>query len=404
MLTLLRDRQFRVFWIASASSDLGMITYITVHGWLALQISDSPFWVGATAGMSGLTLTLFAVVGGVLVDRFSRRRLVVAAMAVRASVAIFLAVLILSGDIRLWHVLVAALIDGVLVSVQIPAMMTLTLDIAGRGRLMSATAARFAAMLVMGMVAPLLAGFVVSRFDIGWAYVISAAGYSGGVVAMLTLRPPRPATRPRTSPLQDLRQGVAYVLSTPTVRLLIAMVFVTEVFGWAHETILPVMARDVLNTGALGLGYLLAAGSAGGAVSTLFMASRGDVGRKSRFLFIGGFGFGVFLVLFAWSSTLWMSLLLLAAAYACVVIYETTVTTLLQTVVPDDLRGRVVSFQAMMWGVTGLAGFHTGAIAAAIGAPAAIAMGGAVVVVGAVVVLRVSGRFDRVPEVSGVVG
>ena len=193
MITLLRDRQFRVFWIASASNDLGMITYITIHGWLALQVSDSPFWVGATAGMSGLTLTLFAVIGGGLVDRFARRNLVVTAMATRASIAIVLAVLILSGNVRLWHVLVAALTEGVLVSVQIPAMLTLTLDIAGRGRLMSATAARFAAMLMMGIVAPLLAGFVVSRFDIGWAYLIIAAGYSGGIVGMLMLRPPRPA-------------------------------------------------------------------------------------------------------------------------------------------------------------------------------------------------------------------
>ena len=371
-----------------------MITYLTVHGWLALQVSDSPFWVGATAGMSGLTLTLFAVLGGVLVDRFVRRRLVVAAMALRASMAIVLAVLILSGDIRLWHVLVAASIEGVVVSVQVPAMMTLTLDIAGRGRLMSAVATRFAAMLIMGIVAPLVAGIVVSRFDIGWAYVIIAAGSSGGIVGMLILRPARPAPRPRTSPLQDFRQGVAYVFSTPTVRLLITMVFVTEAFGWAHDTILPVMARDELRVGASGLGYLLAAGSAGGTVSTLLLASVGDVGRKSRLLVAGSFGFGLFLILFAWSSTLALSLVLIAGAYASAILYETTVTTLLQTEVPDDLRGRVVSFQAMMWGVTGLAGFHTGAIAGALGAPVAISIGGAVVVMSAVWVARISGRFD----------
>ena len=193
------------------------------------------------------------------------------------------------------------------------------------------------------------------------------------------------------------------MFSTPAVRLLIAMVLVTEAFGWAHETILPVMARDVLDVGASGLGYLLAAGSAGGTVSTLLLASVGEVGRKSRLLVASSFGFGLFLVLFAWSSALPLSLVLIAGAYASALVYETTVTTLLQREVPDNLRGRVVSFQAMMWGVTGLAGFHTGAIAGAIGAPAAIAIGGAVVVVSAVWVLRVAGRFDKVPEVSGAV-
>ena len=196
---------------------------------------------------------------------------------------------------------------------------------------------------------------------------------------------------------------MAYVFSTPAVRLLIAMVLVTEAFGWAHETILPVMARDVLDVGASGLGYLLAAGSAGGTVSTLLLASVGEVGRKSRLLVASSFGFGLSLVLFAWSSALPLSLVLIAGAYASALVYETTVTTLLQREVPDNLRGRVVSFQAMMWGVTGLAGFHTGAIAGAIGAPAAIAIGGAVVVVSAVWVLRVAGRFDKVTEVSGAV-
>ncbi len=404
MLTLLRDREFRVFWIASLFNDLAMITYFTVHGWLALQVSNSAFWVGATAGMGGVALTLFAVLGGVLADRFDRRKLVVAALAARATVAVVLAVLILSGDIRLWHVLVAALIDGTLVSVKIPAMMTLTLDIAGRGRLMSATATRFAAMLIMGMVAPLLAGAVVSRFDIGWAYVIIAAGSSCGIAAMLMLHPVRPAPSRRTSPIQEFRQGIGYVFSTPAVRLLIIIIFATEGFGWAHETVLPVIARDVLDVGASGLGYLLAAGSAGGTISTILMGSMGDSGRKSRLLFLGGFGFGLFLVLFAWSATLVLSLALIAAAYAFAIVYETTVSTLLQTVVPDELRGRVVSFQAMMWGVTGLAGFHTGAIAGAVGAPAAIAMGGVVVMVSAVWAVRLSGRFDKAPEVSGVVG
>ena len=174
MLDLLRNRQFRLFWIAGAFADVGMITYFTVHGWLALEVTDSPFWVGATAGVAGLSMTICAVLGGVLADRMDRRQLVIIGMTVRAGLGMAVAALVLSDNIQLWHVLFAAVVDGVVVSFQVPAAMTLTLDIVGRARLLSATAARFAAMMVVGIAAPLLAGAVVSRLDIGWAYVMIA--------------------------------------------------------------------------------------------------------------------------------------------------------------------------------------------------------------------------------------
>ena len=383
MRLLLENKQFRIFWIAGVFSDLALITYFTVHGWLALQVSDSAFWVGATSGAGGLSLTMFSVFGGVLVDRFGRRSLVLVGLLIRFVIALALVALIMTENIALWHVLLAAFGEGLAVSFLMPAMMALTLDVAGRGKLLSATAARFA-----GIIAPLAAGSIVNSAGIEWAYVMIALGFSASAGFMLILRPPNPAKRTNSSPLEDLRQGVTYVIRTPQIRMLIAMIFITEAFGWAHESMLPVMARDVLDVGATGLGYLLAAGSAGATVTTVIIASMGDIRNKSNMLVGGCIGFGFFLVLFAWSQWLLLSLAFLAGAYAAVIVYETTINTLLQASVPDELRGRVLSFQTLMWGVTGLAGFHTGAIASAVGAPVTIAIGGGVVILNSLRIAR----------------
>ena len=174
-------------------------------------------------------------------------------------------------------VLVAAFGEGLAVSFLMPAMMALTLDVAGREKLLSATAARFAGMTVAGVIAPIAAGSIVNLAGIEWAYVMIALGFSVSAGFMLILRPPDPAKRTNSSPLEDLRQGVTYVIRTPQIRMLIAMIFITEAFGWAHESMLPVMARDVLDVGATGLGYLLAAGSAGATVTTVIIASMGDI-------------------------------------------------------------------------------------------------------------------------------
>lgn len=375
-------------------ADLALITFFTVHGWLALQVSDSAFWVGATAGMGGLSMTIFSMFGGVLVDRLGRRGLVLAGLSMRFAIALVLVALIMTDNIKLWHILASSFGEGLAASFLTPAMMALTLDIAGREKLLSATAARFAGMTAVGIIAPLAAGAVINGAGIGWAYVIIAGGYLASAGFMLVLSSTKPTRRKSSSPLEDLRQGISFVIRTPVVRTLIILVFITEAFGWAHESMLPVMARDVLDAGASGLGYLLAAGSAGATVTTVILASRSDVRSKSNLLVGGAMGFGFFLILFSWSTWLPLSLAFLAGAYASVVMYETTVNTLLQTSVPDELRGRVLSFQTMMWGVTGLAGFHTGAIASAMGAPIAIAIGGGVVILNSLRIARHRKQFD----------
>ena len=187
-----------------------------------------------------------------------------------------------------------------------------------------------------------------------------------------------------------------YVLATPAVRLLFLLMVTSELFGWAHEPMLPVMAGKVLEVGPTGLGYLLSAGSAGALLTSLILSAVGDIRRKGLALIMGYIGFGVFLIAFAASDWIALSLILIAIAYASVTLYETMMRTLLQTSVPDEMRGRVLSFQMFSWGFTGLSGFHTGMIATFIGAPIAITIGAGVLVLNGLRLIRsFAGRYNE---------
>ena len=401
MQLLLQNPRFRLLWISIAFNDMGVFLYFMVQGWLVLTLTDSPFWVGAAMGMIGLGMMTFSFAGGVLADRVDRRGLIIACQLAQTGYASLLAVLILSDRIELWHVLAVAFVDGGVAALKIPAREALTLDIVGRPHLLKATAANFTAMTLLGMAAPLIGGAVVETFHIGWAYAIWAGASLAAMIVLLPLRgiQPTPADG-RASHLREFTSGLRYAISTPVVRTLLMMVLVAELFGWAHESMLPVMARDVLGVGAHGLGYLLSIGAAGALVGTLVVSTLGDRWSKGRMMVVGLGGLGLFQVLFAVSSWFPASLALLGTAYALGVVFEANVVTLLQTSVPDRMRGRVLSFQAFLWGISWASGFHIGAVASAIGAPIAIAAGGGIVLLNGLRLLPSASRFGDTGEAA----
>ncbi|MGQ4808068.1 Enterobactin exporter EntS [Candidatus Entotheonellaceae bacterium PAL068K] len=396
MHLIIQNSRFRLLWASVAINYIGLMFYFTVHGWLALTVTDSAFWVGATSGMNGLGLVSLSLLAGVLVDRLNRKRLLLTAQLSQSVLAFVVAILLFTGQIRLWQVMLVAFLDGTLMAVKIPSHFALVLDVAGRENTLRATAANFVAMTAMGIAVPPLAGLVVDTLSMGWAYVAMGSAFVLSTLLLVFLQEVERAIREnRTSPLQELKEGIRYVLATPAVRALILMSLTSEAFGWAHETMLPVMAGKVLHAGPTGLGYLISAGSGGALVSTFILSNRRDVQHKERLLVGGYLGFGAFLILFALSSWLPLSLVLIALAYAMVAMYETTLSTLLQTTVPDEMRGRVLSFQAFTWGVTGSSGFYTGIIAMLLGTPVAIAMGGGVLVLNGLRMVRRSKRFHK---------
>ena len=214
---------------------------------------------------------------------------------------------------------------------------------------------------------------------IQWAYIVIGLAFifSSLVIPQITIRNQNNNTLLST-PWQDMRLGIRYVISTPIVPSLIILAIIAETFAWSHEVMLPVMARDVFDIGASGLGYLLSIASAGAAISMFVVSNIGNPQGKEKLLIFSYGLFGLFLILFADSPWITIAMALLALAYASAQVYETALSTILQTVVHDSMRGRVLSFQVFTWGLTGIGGFYVGAIAEFVGAPSAIMIGGGI--------------------------
>ena len=257
-----------------------------------------------------------------------------------------------------------------------------------------ATATNFVGMSIAGIIVPTFAGLVVESFDIALAYIIMGVAWLLGPITLLGLRDMRIAKELHKSPLQDFKQGMRYVFTTSTVRTLIIMGLLADFFGWGVEAMLPVMVRDVLHAGPAGVGYMYSAISLGILLSTLVISNAGEIKNKGVLLVAGYIGFGVFLVLFSVSPWLSLSLVLMGLAGLSVGAAETTMDTLLQTTVPDAMRGRVLSFRAFSIGLSGSSGFYTGAVALFLGAPLTIAFGGGVLILLGIRMIRgLSSRF-----------
>ena len=379
MFLILHNYKFRLFWVSMLFDDAGrMITPMAV-GWLVLVLTDSPLWVGISAGVAGLGLTLFSPIAGVLVDRYNRRYLLFVTLVGQMACALVMGILVHTNNVSIVSVLLLAFIMGLNGATRYSSVSALTLDLVGRSNLLKGVAANFFSMTIMGVVAPVAGGWIIRSLGVPYAYYLIVGVSLVSLVILMNLKGIEAPEKELSSHVEDLIEGAKFVFNTPIVRMLILAMLVSETFGWAVESMLPVIARDELSLGPEGLGYLMSAGAFGAVIPSIIISVVPDIKNKGMLMFIGLVCFGSGLVLFALSKQLYSSLLFIAFTMGSATVYESALSTLLQTSVPSNMRGRVLSFQTFSWGFSGMAGFHAGAIAALFSAPVAVAAGGVIV-------------------------
>ena len=404
-MILLENPGFRRLWISSFFSDIMIVVYVMCSGLLVLEITDSAFWVGAVFGFNGAALTICASIGGLLADRFYGRRHTLVAVAILIDMAgvLFIAILIAVNNILLLHVILAAVFSAVALAIRIPARNALTLDLVGKKRLINATAINLVSWQITAIGAPLLAGSIIVKYGMSWAYFLMAISTGFAFLSALTVNSshisvPVSDKLVNTGSFRIIVDGVKYVFTAPAVRSLILLAIVAESFVWSHESILAVMATKVLNVDAFGYASLLSVGAVGAVCSLIFISFSKQATARGLFLALTLGLFAISLLLFSFSPWFPVSLILIAIAYAFAMGYETIISALLQLVVPDEMRGRVLSFQTSSWGFTGLAGLFMGAIAGAFSASVAIGAGAIVVLVYLVINFRQLLKLDIFAE------
>ncbi len=354
-LGALSHRNFRLFLFGQGISLIGTWMQSVALGWLVLDITNSPFAVGLTQALRSMGVLLFTLYAGVVVDRVDKRQLIVWTQALQMLEALALAVLVWTGR------------------------QAFIVELVGKEDLMNAIALNSSMFNAARIVGPAVAGVLIGVAGVGMCFFLNGVSYVAVIACLLAMRLPPFVTRPMpSSAWEGVRQAVAFIRGDARVWALVALVAVFSVLGFPFIVLMPVIARDVLHTDARGYGLLMAAVGIGAMLGALGLAVQGPRVRKGVVLLAGGAAFGLLLVLFAAVRTIGVALALQALAGCAMIVTTALANTMLQTLVPDELRGRVMAFYAFVFvGMAPLGAFQAGLIAEHTGAPIAIALGGA---------------------------
>ena len=378
LLSSLSIPAYRWLWFNSVFGSMRLITVFVTRGWLVLELTNSPFWVGAAPAVRGIVQITLGLFAGVLLDRINRRSALFVSEIGATAVSAVLGVLVFTGQIELWHVIVGAVVEGMAMSVRWPAINTLIVQVVNRDQLLNASAAQMLGFNVGNVVASAVAGLVVATYGIEYGYFFSAVcGVVGAVCILWIVGDFRPKTVEKAEPVfQAIKEGLVYIGQYRALIWLIALGLLMALFGWSNLTMLPVMARDVLGQDASGLGYLTGVGAFGSLLSTAFVASLGDYKDKTRLVLVAGALTTAGIIAFSFSTWFALSLVLAGVMQAALMAFEVTLTATVLLITDDEMQGRVQGIYTQVFGFTWVGGVLLGSIAEYAGAPLAIALGG----------------------------
>jgi MFS family permease len=387
----MRHRNFRLFFFGQLISVIGSWMQSTAQQWLVYRLTGSQLSLGLVTFASFIPVLLLSLFMGVVVDRVSRRRLLLLTQSWFLLLALALAVLTFLGIVQYRHIIVLALLLGIGNALDMPARQAFNLDMVEHDDLFNAIALNSSVFNGARIIGPAIGGLVIASWGEGTAFGLNAVSFLAVIAGLLMMSLP-PFQRPaqRDTGLGDLKRGLAYLVGDRQVLGLVTMVAAFSVIGFPYAVLLPVFARDVLRIGVEGYGILMGAQGVGALAAALSLAILGDRRPKGRLLWLSRWMLAVAVALLGLSRTTALSMLALGLAGFALISQLAVTNTLIQLAVPDDLRGRVLS--AYTWALGGfwpLGALLIGALGDRLGAGNAVLVsaGGCLVltVVGAVV-------------------
>ena len=388
MFRALSNPNYRVFWIGAFLSNVGTWMQTVAQGWLVLQLTNSPFWLGLDAFMATAPGFVFTLVGGVFADLIDRRRLMLYTQVAAGIAAFGLAMLVATNVVNRWMVLGFSFVTGCCMALASPSFLAMTYDLVGREDLANAIAMNSTQFQLSRVVGPALAGVAFRIFGLAGCFFANALSFVAVVVSLSKVRPRTIAptavhsVRDRQALWRDLVEGFNYVRNRPRVSSLLILAAVNSFFGAPYFTMVPIYARDIFHLGATGLALLMGTAGAGAFFGALLVAYLGDFRRKGWFVLGGAMLFGICITNFALTTRLALSLTFLFGLGFALVVSVALINTLLQKLVTDQMRGRVMSmFILSFMGTMPLGNIIAGAVSSHFGPQRTLAVGGLVVTV-----------------------
>lgn len=364
MFSVFKYKDYTLFWIGGAFSNIGMWTLIHARLWLMNDLTDSEIMLGLVT-MAGLGPTIvLSVWGGVLADRINRLKLVVISRACFALLAFLTAGLIMSHIIAPWHLLAISLGTGFLLSFDIPSRQAMLPNLVDRNHMINAIALYSFLGVASSILGPGFFGPLVNLAGIEGLFILIGLSYLLTVYMMSMMNAQPHGQRPAVGNMtHDLLEGLYYVKTHKGIFSLLIMGIVTGIFGMSFITLLPVFAKDILQSGVNGYSLLLFSLGFGGLVGVILVAGFAKSKSGSVFLISGGIGFSIFLLAFSQSTSMVTALILIGLLGLFELVFQTMNKILVQSMVDEKFRGRVMSVHQLTWGSTAFGGLIMGSLA-----------------------------------------
>ncbi|MGH7648582.1 MAG: MFS transporter [Gemmatimonadaceae bacterium] len=380
LLRALRHRNYRLFFSGQSVSLIG--TWITriATSWLVYRLTGSALLLGIVGFCGQIPTLLLAPFSGVLVDRSNRHRILVATQVLSMLQSLALAVLALAGIITVAEILVLQVAQGIINAFDTPARQAFVIEmVEEREDLPNAIALNSSMVTGSRILGPTIGGILIAAFGEGWCFMVDAISYIAVIASLLAMRLPDGGanSRRRGSALEELREGVRYVSGFVPARTVLLLLALVSTMGMPYVVLMPAVASGILHGGPHTLGFLMTASGVGALAGAMYLATRPSVLGLGRAIAVATATFGVGLAAFAFSHTLWLSLLLLPIAGGGFMVQTASTNTILQTIVDERLRGRVMAFYAMAFlGTAPIGSLVAGVVASRIGVPMTIFFGG----------------------------
>ena len=390
-LRAFRHRNFRYYFCGQSLSMVGTWIQQIAMSWLVYRLTDSPFLLGVTAFAGQIPILVLGALGGVWSDRVDRHKLMVITQLLALAQGLALAALTYAGAIEVWHIIALATVLGVITAIDMPLRQTFVPQLVpAREDLAAAIAFNGVIMNTGRMIGPAIAGLLLAYSSEAFCFLVNAISKVAALAAILLLTvKPNPLESDRKSVIGGLTQGLRYAWGVVPIRILLPVAALLGFMVTPYQTLLPVFAKEILSGGPEMLGILMAAAGAGSMLAPIYHASRREVRGLTQVIFGGMMITGVSLMIFAYSRNLWLAMAMIALTGMGLILAAQAIVTILQTIVDDAMRGRIMSlFMVAFLGISPLGSLAAGAMAQGVGAEATLFAGGICCCLGGMVLLR----------------
>lgn len=395
----LRHRNFQLFFSGQLISLIGTWMQSVAESWLVYRLTGSSLLLGTVGFASQIPVFLTAPLGGIVADRYNRRRVLVATQSASMILAGVYAALTLTHRITVTEIIVLAALLGIVNAFDIPGRQAFLVEMVGKEDLINAIALNSSMFNGARIIGPAIAGLLVAKIGEGWCFFANSVSYIAVIIGLFMMRVPARGHRPEGSPIAHIIEGFRFVQQTAPIRAILLLLGLVSLVAMPYTVLMPIFADRVLHGGARGLGILMGATGVGALLGALTLATRTGVRGLGRWITYACAGFGISLVAFGISRNFWLSTALLVPVGFCMMLQMACSNTLIQAMVPDVLRGRVMAVYSMMFmGMAPFGALFGGALADRLSAPVTVSMGAIAALGGAAIfgvrlpMLRVEAR------------